>query len=82
MMLTPGADVVPLDDLRTHDVPGGYDNTRDDLPWLIVERPSVATFTECWCQPRVEPLAFPNGQLSTLYVHRAMDRREKQEKSE
>lgn len=79
-MLTPGADVVPLDDLRIHDVPGGYvDDPEPGMPWKWIERPGVNTFADCWCNPRIEPIALPDGTLSELYVHRSMDRREESE---
>lgn len=79
-MLTHGADVVPLDDLRTHDVPGGYpDDPEPGLRWKWIERPGLHTYSTCWCQPRIEPVAFPNGTLSALYVHRSADRREESE---
>lgn len=78
MILAPGADVVPLDDLRTHVVPGGYD---DGIApeWLVLERPAANLYTECWCAPRLEPVISPDGSLGVIYVHRAMDQRQERE---
>lgn len=79
MKLNRGVDVVPLDDLRTHDVPGGYQEDRDGKGWLSIERPSSQVYAGCWCMPRLEPLIGPEGTLSVVYVHRAMDNREETE---
>jgi hypothetical protein len=74
--VTPSVDVIPLDDLRTHEVPRGYDDDRNTTGWLTLQRPGPHRYHECWCVPTLEPRIEPDGQLSTIYIHNAMDRRE------
>lgn len=69
--------VVPLTDLVTHAVPGGYPDQGQG--WLAIEADVTRYETGCACTPSVEHVPNTYGPDGWLVTHHSLDGREHRE---